>query len=48
MRADQLAVVRECLNRQRPFGKTDCEPIEAKEAKGQVLQYNICRIIFTL
>jgi putative transposase len=23
MRADQLAVLRECLNRQRPFGKTD-------------------------
>jgi REP-associated tyrosine transposase len=23
MRVDQLAVVRECLNRQRPFGKTD-------------------------
>jgi putative transposase len=22
-RADQLAVLRECLNRQRPFGKTD-------------------------
>jgi hypothetical protein len=23
MREDQLATVRECLNRQRPFGKTD-------------------------
>ena len=24
IKEDQLAMVRECLNRQRPFGKTDC------------------------